>query len=79
MPKLWERIKAWTRNEKPRRHVNAVRGRIWEKKPAPAAKGKGNIGVKGTATLDIKVIRADGTVIEYKDIPASAVEVQERG
>jgi hypothetical protein len=74
-PKLWERVRAYFRNERPRQNVNAVRGRIWEKKPAPARKGA---FAKASATLDIKVVRADGTVIEYKDIPASAIELKEK-
>lgn len=76
--KVWERFKAFTRNERPRQ-TSATRGRIWEKKSVPAPKGKGNTRVRGVATLDIKIIRADGTILEYKDLPASAVEVTENG
>jgi len=72
--RLIDGFNGWRRGEV-RVAPYGVRGRVWVKKDAPVAEPSGpgviNIGVTPTATLEMKVTRADGSV-EIINVPATA-------
>lgn len=75
---LREDFKAWRRGEK-RVAPRGTTGRVYAKKaeevPPPSGGGVNvNLPIKGSATLRMKITRADGSV-EYREEPAT-VEFQ---
>lgn len=64
---LWERFKAWRRDEVPIKEAKS--GRCWKKKADLAAPIDGATKIKAEPTVSlvgVTVIRADGSVEEIK-------------